>query len=57
MNQTEWQENTLLEIEEQLTPSSHTNTPQKHVDKRLEDYRELAGVEVNVLGQSPRRDA
>jgi len=36
MNQTEWQENTLLEIEEQPAPitSSHTNTPQNKVDNR-----------------------
>jgi hypothetical protein len=36
MNQTEWQENTLLETEEQPAPviASHTNTPQKKAEKR-----------------------
>jgi hypothetical protein len=36
MNQTKWQENTLLETEEQPTPvtASHTNTPQMKTYKR-----------------------
>jgi hypothetical protein len=36
MNQTEWQENTLLETEEQPPPvtASHTNTPQMKTEKR-----------------------
>jgi hypothetical protein len=36
MNQTEWEENTLLKIEQQPSPSniSHTSTPQVQVEKR-----------------------
>jgi len=36
MNQTEWQENTLLETKEHLSPAniSHTNTPQVQTEKR-----------------------
>jgi hypothetical protein len=36
MNQIEWQENTLLEIEEEPAPitASHTNTPQNKIEKR-----------------------
>jgi hypothetical protein len=36
MNQTEWQENNLLEMKEQPAPiaASHTNTPQKKIEKR-----------------------
>jgi hypothetical protein len=36
MNQTKWQENTLQELEQQLSPvtASHTNTPQNQVEKR-----------------------
>jgi hypothetical protein len=36
MNQTDWQENTLLEIEEQppLITASHTSTPQIQIEKR-----------------------
>jgi hypothetical protein len=37
MNQTKWQENTLLETKEKPTPitASHTNTPQNQVEKML----------------------
>jgi hypothetical protein len=36
MNHSEWQENTLLEIEEEPSPIniSHTNTPQVQIEKR-----------------------
>jgi hypothetical protein len=36
MNQIDWQENTLLEREEQPSPAniSHTNTPQVKIEKK-----------------------
>jgi hypothetical protein len=42
MSQTDWKEDTLLEIEEQHSPSniSHTNTPQVKIEKR--DRKEVS---------------